>query len=293
MASLPSTPHSRPSYRLTVNSYDRSSSALIALLLIVGVLVAGLVFIWYMTHFKFRSEIAIEFKPIEFASRPADAAMGVARDLEPPGQEDAPELTEPKLQDTLSALSDLSTTSALLSDEAVDSDTEAGKGSGLGDSRRAGDGGEGLEGEEPVRQIKYEPGSVDEYAQWYDFYKLELGVLDQQNNLIYYAKNLAGANPVVRSAPPDQEKRLYTINPVGSPLNTLDRRLAEKAGIGARGAFTVTFWPDEAARELLEQEFNQAESKKKQINEVQRSVFRVTRGGSGFQIALEDQVYYY
>ncbi len=293
MASTASPPAPRTSYRLTVNSYDRFSSVLIALLLIVGVLVAGLVFIWYINHIRIKSDIAIEFKPIEFASRPADAAMGVARDLEPPGMEDAPELTEPKLQDTLSALSALSTTSALLSDEAIDSDTEAGKGSGLGDSRRAGDGGDGLEGEEPVRQIKYEPASLDEYAQWYDFYKLELGVLDQQNNLIYYAKNLTGASPVVRSAPPDQEKRLYTINPVGSPLNTLDRRLAERAGIGARGTFTVTFWPDEAAKVLLEQEFNAATAKRKQINEVQRSVFRVTRGGSGFQMALEDQVYYY
>lgn len=293
MASTPSATTPQPAYRLTVNSYDRYSSVLIALLVIVGALVSGLVFLWYMTHFKFRSDIAIKFKPVEFASRPADAAMGVARDLEPPGVEDAPELTEPKLQDTLSALSALSTTSALLSDEAIDSDTEAGKGSGLGDSRKAGDGGEGMEGEEPTRQIRYEPGSVAEYAQWYDFYKLELGVLDQKNNLIYYAKNLSTAAPVVRSAPPSEEKRLYTINPVGSPLNTLDRRLADKAGIGNRGTYTVTFWPNEAARVLLEQELKLATSKKKQLNEVQRSVYRVTRAGSSFQIALEDQVYYH
>lgn len=290
---MESTQDAQRDYRLAVNAYDRFSSLLISLLMMVGLAVAILAFVWFVTHFEFKSTVATQFKPVEFASRPMEAAKGFARDLEPPGFENAPELFEPQLQDTLTTLSNLSTRTALLSDREIDAVTEAGRGTGQGDSRRAGRGGEGIDAPEPQREITFEPNSIEQYAAWYDYYKLELGVLDQEANLIHYASQLSLTVPKVRSAPPSEEVRLYTVNPAGSPLNTLDRRLAKKGGIDSKGTYLVTFWPSDSAQLLLEPERERATKQGRELSQVQRTVFRVTAEDDAFQIAIEEQLYYY
>src|SRR3990172_6054884 len=93
-----------PKYELRVNWYDRVSSLLVALLAICGATVAALVIVYFARRLS-ASQVAIPIQPVNAASRPAHAAIGLKRDLEPPGIEEVPELIEPQLQDTLSALS--------------------------------------------------------------------------------------------------------------------------------------------------------------------------------------------
>lgn len=280
-------------YRLSVNSYDRGSSLLIALLVMVGVGVGALVIIWYANHLN-RRNVPPFLLPVNPASRPADAAMGLKEDIEPPGIEDAPELTEPQLQDTLTALSDLSTKSALLADDAVDSDSEVGKGSGFGDSRQAGVGGDGPPVNEPQREIRFEPADRNEYARFLDFWKVELAVLDQRNNTVYYASNFTAGSPTTRSADPakNPENRVSFLSN-GTAFEGLDRALVQRAGIANRGNIIIQFWPNESAGYLLGLE-NQAMQKagKTALDQVQRSVFRVVRDGNEFTWELEEQLYY-
>ena len=156
------------SYRLRVSSYDRTASLILSLLLLVGMLVVGLIIV-YVTMQLIERTVAVPIAVSDASGRPADAAMGLARDIEPPGIEEAPELSEPDLTKTLSTLARVASESnAVLDEMAIDSDSEAGRGAGRGDSRKAGTGGDGNEERVPrwerwrIRFVDVE--SLEQYA---------------------------------------------------------------------------------------------------------------------------------
>lgn len=278
----------RKQYKLGVNSYDRASSLLVSLLIIVGIAVGALMIIFFARRL-ISMQVAIPVTAVDPASRPADAAMGLAQDPEPPGLEDAPELEEPELMDTLNALSDaLSSKSALLSDEMFDAESQIGKGSGLGDNREAGDGGTGEARPEPRRQINFNPADLEDYANWMDTYKLELAVWGRDEK-IYYASNLRKPQPDTRVGTGEDENRFRMSNS-GGPLEPLDRRLATKAQIVDKGNIIVHYYPPETEGMLLGLEKQAA--KGRPIEQIRMTVFRVEREGAGFEFRVENQIYY-
>ncbi len=280
-------PRTNPQYRLAVNSYDRASSLLVALLVIGSVTVASLLIV-YFARKLIAAQVAIPVQPVDLASRPADAAMGLKRDLEPPGMEEVPDLLEPQLQDTLTALSDAVTSKqALLSDEAIDSDADLSHGSGLGDNRQAGLGGEGDGSNDPQRDIRFEPANLRDYGQYLDFFGFELGLLGRDNK-IHYAYNLSQKKPSVRTGTPTEEKRPY-MNSAGGPFAALDRRLASKAGLEHRGLILLQFYPPETQVILLSLE--QQHAAPRQPSQIRRTVFRVTRSGDQYTFSVEEQTY--
>jgi hypothetical protein len=271
---------------LRVNAYDRVASLLVALLVIVGCSVAGLVIVYFARR-MIESQVAVPFQPVSAASRPADAAMGLKRDLEPPGIEEVPNLVEPQLQDTLSALSTaVAAKTALLSDDDIDSQADVGHGSGLGDNRRAGAGnGEGPD--EPRREIRFEPESLQQYARWLDFFGIELGVLGRDNK-VYYAYNLSRDKPSVRVGDPAEDQRLY-MNPIDTQFAALDRQLAEKAGIADKGEIILQFFPPETQAILFGLEQKRAGERKPE--QIRHTIFRVTPVGDRFEFSVEEQSY--
>lgn len=282
-----STPSANSRHRLRVSAYDRVASWLVALLIVVSTAVAGL-FIVYFTRQLITSQKPIPVTPVEAGGRPADAAMGLKRDLEPPGIEEVPDILEPQLPDTLTAVSNaVSARTALLADDDIDSTGETGHGSGLGDSRRAGSG-DGAGGpREPQREIRFEPKSLRHYAQWLDFFHIELGVLGKDNK-IYYAYNLSREKPDVRQGAPDEESRLYLI-PTQGKFAALDRRLAMRAGIADKGQIIVQFYPPAAESILLDLEAKRADGRSRE--QIRRTVFRVTPVGNEFEFSVEEQTY--
>lgn len=279
---------SRPSsrYELRVNWFDRVSSLLLALLVMCGATVAGLVIIYFARRLH-SAQLAVPIQPVNAASRPADAAMGLKRDLEPPGIEEIPDLIEPQLQDTLSALSTAITAkTALLSDDDIDSELDPGHGSGYGDNRKAGIG-DGTGNDEPRREIRFEPESLDHYAQWLDFFGIELGVLGNDNK-VYYAGNLSRDVPTVRVGEPAQEQRLY-MNPTDSQFAALDRQLARKAGIDDKGQIILQFYPPQTQAILYDLEQKRAAGRTPE--QIRHTVFRVKPVGEGFEFSVEEQSY--
>lgn len=272
----------RSHYRLAVNSYDRTSSLLISLLVIVGVAVAGLVIV-YFARKLIASQIAVPVTPVDPGGRPADAAMGLKRDLEPPGLEEVPELIEPKLQDTLTALTNAVTSKqSLLSDEAIDSEDQVGHGTGFGDNRRAGFGtGAGLP--QPQRELLYGFSSAREYALWLDFFKIELGVLGRDNQ-VHYAYNLSKDVPDVRTGEPTKEGRFY-MNATSGPAVGWNRHLAEKAGIAGHGTIILQFYPADVEAHLLELERQKANGKPP--DQICRTVFRASRQDNDFVFGVD------
>jgi hypothetical protein len=275
-----------PKYELRVNWYDRVSSLLVALLVICSSTVGGLVIVYFARRL-YETQVAIPIQPVTAASRPAEAALGLKRDIEPPGIEEVPELIEPQLQDTLSALSTAVTTkSALLADDDIDAELDPGHGSGLGDNRQAGAGG-GAGPQEPRREIRFEPESLDHYAQWLDFFGIELGVLGSDNK-VYYAYNLSQAKPAVRVGEPAQEQRLY-MNPTDSQFAAFDRQLAAKAGIAEKGQIILQFYPPPTQAILYQLEQQRAAGRKPE--QIRHTVFRVKPSGKGFEFSVEEQSY--
>jgi hypothetical protein len=303
------TSESIPKHHLRVSSYDRVSSWLVSALVVVGVAVAALVFI-YFTRQLLEEHFAVPVTTVGSGGGGTGGISdptGTGQDLEPPGTDEAPDLTEPQLQDTLSAVATAVTSrSALIADENIDANMEPVAGAGVGDSRRpGGGGGEGGGfgggigsgfgrgrggGPETKREIRYEPQNLNEYAQWLDFYKIELAVLDTQDNKVYYAYNLSRAKPDVRVSDPSQqpESRL-SFNSTLSQFAALDRQLAAKAGIADKGEIILQFFPDETATLLLDLEQKSAGGRTPE--QIRRTIFRVTRNGNRFEFSVAEQAY--
>lgn len=275
-------------YRLRVNAYDRVSSWLVALLIISCLTVAGLLIV-YLTRKFIVAPVAIPVTPVEPPRQSAEMAMGQKQEPEPPGIEDAPDLAEPQLQDTLSSVANaVATKTALLSDESIDAQaSDMAFGQGLEDSRQAGKAGYGEGPQGPAREIRFEPENLRQYAQFLDFFHIELGVLGRDNK-IYYAYNLSHDVPDVRVGEPTEEQRLYMNSALGR-FAALDRRLANDAGIADHGRIILQFYPPQTEAILYDLEKQQAAGRPPE--QIRRTVFRVTHTGDQFEFSVDEQTY--
>ncbi len=228
--------------------------------------------------------------PVEATS--PNANQGLARDPEPPGIDEAPDLTEPRLQDTLDALMSLTSTSdALLSDETLDADNQPGKGKGLGDSRMAGPGGDGVVERVPRWQrwkFRFEPESLADYARWLDFYKIEIGVLGRDNR-VHYAGHFSGGKPEVHVGDPRKETRGYAA-PTDGPMPALTLRLARKANIAQHGSILLLFYPFDVESILWTMEKKYAGDR--DVNTIRQTVFTVKRSGDRYEFEVVGQKYF-
>lgn len=297
-----SVPSVNSRYQLRVNSYDRVSSLLIALLVICGLTVAGLLIV-YLTRQLIVSQEAIPVTRVEAGGggTGGGGTAGIGRELDPPGFDELPELLEPRAEDTLRALS-LATakTQALIVDDTMDAELDPGHGAGTGDHRRPGSGGGegggvgggtgagiGLGKGEPRREIRFEPANLRQYAQWLDFFHIELGVLGRDNK-VYYAYNLSQDKPGVRVGDPAQDHRLY-MNPTSSEFIALDRQLAVKAGVAEKGEIILQFFPPETQAILFDLERQRAGGRK--LEQIRHTVYRVKAVGQRFEFSVESQSY--
>ena len=257
--------------------------------MIVGIFVLGLVIVFFASTMVTTIE-PIPVVPVEATS--PNANQGLARDPEPPGDEEAPDLTEPRLQDTLDALMNLTATSdALLSDESLDADTQPGKGKGLGDARMAGPGGDGVVERVPRWQrwkFRFEPESLADYARWLDFYKIEIGVLGR-DNLVHYAGRLSGGKPLVRVGVPSKETRGYAA-PTDGPMPALTTRLARQVDIARHGSILLLFYPFDVESILWAMEKKYAGER--DVNSIRQTVFTVKRIDDRYEFEVIGQNYF-
>ena len=290
-ASLPSG--SRQKYQLTVNSYDRTATLLIALLIMVGTGVLGLMVIFFTTR-QFPSIEPIPVVPVEATS--PNANQGLADEPDPPGVEDAPDLSEPQLQDTLDALTAaVSMNEVLLSDEMIDAEKEAGKGKGLGDSRMAGPGGDGVVERVPRWErwkIRFEPDSLASFTAWLDQFGIRVGVLgrDNQVHIAYDFHN----GPKVESSPPKDYFAWGRTLPADGPMPQLTMQLARKADIARHGSIALLFCPFqevEAVLYTLEKKYAE-EQGVTDVNKLRETVFTVIKEGGKYAFQVIDQKYF-
>lgn len=290
MSSAVAGPPPRSHYRLQANSIDRVQSLVVALLVLLGSTVAVLVIIFLFR--KFNPEKAVpDLIPINTALR-GELPKGTAEDIEPPGLEDAPQLDQPDLQETLKELSTaLTSKTAMLSDEVFNTANQASQGSGLGHKDGTGTK-PGGGGNAPPKELRFNPQSIDDYAQMLDYFGATLAVLDPRSKRIFYAKNLTAAKPTTWDEPYSPPQSFYFVAR-GAPLQPLEIQLARKAGIMKVGATLITLWPEDKAQLIYRQEQEWMHSKgRKSIDEIEKTFYRVEKKGREYEIKVEDQTYF-
>lgn len=288
-ANQPAAQQTGSRYELSVNSYDRASTMVLALLVLIGAGVASLAVVFFSNKFSTTIE-PIAFVPVE-ASSP-NANQGLAQDPEPPGAQDAPELTEPQLEDTLDALSMLSLDEALISEEAVDAADQAGKGNSLGDARQAGPGGDGVVERVPRWErwkIRFEPRSPRDFAAWLDQYGIRVGVLGRDNK-VHVAWDFSKGAVKTESVEPKNYNAWGQTIPADGPMPALTKELARKAGILQRGPIALLFYPFEV--ESLLYTLEKARNASGDANKIRETIFTVITGSSGFEFQVIDQKYF-
>lgn len=303
---------------LRVSAFDRVSSWLVSLLVMTTVVVASLLSVYFAGRLA-RIEVTVPVQPVTLSGGGGGGEggeLGTGGEVALPDFAGAEELSEPPLDETLETVtSAVSRTEPLLFSEAIDAASEVpptqdfidtrrpgttgtggghgtgrgtGTGSGIGPGSGGGSGG-GVYRAEPEREIRFEPQNLLEYAQFLDFFKIELGVLGQDNK-IHYAYNLSQKTPSVRAGDPGEELRFY-MNSARGRFAALDRRLADRSGIADKGRIILQFYPDPAYAILQQLERGKAESAGRRAEEIRRTAFRVTHTANQFEFQVLDQTY--
>lgn len=298
-----STDRTSAKNQLRVSSYDRVSSWIVSMLIVTCVTVGALFMIFVSQNFILK-EFAVPVTPVAMGGGGTGGVGGSdsGSDVEAPSADDTPMPEESQLQETLDNVANaVSARTAVLADDTLDigaDPTQAkgdnrspgmggGRGGGVGGGIGAGFGPGRGGAKEPRREIRFEPVSLLEYAQWLDYFGIELGVLGQDNK-VYYAYNLSREKPDVRVGDPREEQRLY-MNPTDSQFAALDRKLAAKAGITDKGQIILQFYPPKTYAILVTLEQKQAGARKPDT--IRGTVFRVTHTGKAFEFSVIDQSY--
>ena len=275
---------------LGVSRYENVTGGIVALILFIGFFVTLLGLIWLTKQFRF-AQVAVPIEFVEEKSGRGEAAEGYARDLEEPGLEELEELQEPALQATLEAVTTMVSTKMAAMDSLNTDATQTGKGSGLGDSRGEGEGGEGDSIPRWERwQIEYESDSLTKYASQLDFFGIELGAAGGGRKFIDYARNFTRGGST-RQGTGKQEKRLYFTWNSGT-LRQLDGQLLGRAGVITSGRVTLQFFPPNLEEQLFQLEMRNASEKFgiKNPRYLRKTIFKVQKSGSGFIFKVVNQI---
>ena len=273
---------------LRVSAYDRVSASMVAALILVGFVVLVLFLLWL----TMRAYAHQESRPVEIIdelSGRGDHTMGSAHDLEPPGVEDLPELTEQKLTDASEILTNVASNVQGALEVLEGAEEQLGKGSGAGDNRAVGPGGDGPDVVPPWNrwQIQFTDTSVALYAQQLDHFGIELGAIGK-GGTVHYAFHFTDTSPKKRIGRTENESRLYMSWRSGR-LKDADRSLLANAGVDTTGRILLQFYPKQTEQMLARAE--QEHAGNRPVQGIKRTVFEVRSQGADFVFVVTNQKY--
>jgi len=274
---------------LQVSAHDQVASMVVALLIVVGFFTTILFLLWLTTRVNSR-QLTPPVEYLEGLGESGENALGMAEDLEPPGVDELPDVEQPQLSDTLQAVTEVVSTQVAALDALQGDSVLMGKGNGLGDRRQQRAGGSG--GKRPERKINYITNSKEAYAKQLDFFRIELGVMRHDSDLLDYAANFSQPQPTIRIGTKDVEKRSFFLWTGSDPLAELDEGLLQDAGIQIADGVILQFWPEDSWQLLLHAEKNYAEAASYEWPSVRRTIFGVKTVKHGFEIFVMEQAYW-
>jgi len=277
---------------LKVSAYESVASWLIALLILIGLGVGLLLFV-YFTSRIFVPQQAVPVTIQQVGGGTENGVIGESKQLDSPDPQQVAQetdLREPELQKTLETVTAaVATRKAELVDpnfvdEAQRRSGPRTKGTGSQVGRGQGD---GLSGYPPAQrwEIRFSEGNTLEgYAKELAFFNIELGVLGSTNQVVYVT-NLAKSKPDQRVGQRDKEDRLYMSWRAGK-LRDADRELCQRAGVATEGRLIVQFYPAQVEQQLLQLEKKFAG---RDASQIRRTRFGVRAAGKGFEFYVIDQ----
>ena len=212
--------------------------------------------------------------------------------MEVPGMDEMPELTEPKVEQSLDSITQVVASQDLILDTfGGKGGFGKGEGTGIGDGRGPGSGPGTMPGIPAWErwEIRFSASDLELYKRQLDYFGVEFGVAGGGIKTVDYVKDFTKAQPTKRMArPPSEEKRLRFLYKDG-PLKQADRRLAREAGISIDGRIVFQFYNQKMYDTLLTLE-NQKMAPRS-ISEVLRTVFGIRPAGNGFEFYVIRQDY--
>lgn len=127
-------------------------------------------------------------------------------------------------------------------------------------------------------EIQFPPGNtIDSYSRQLDFFKIELGVIGDKDQVTYLA-NLSAPTPTKRSEAAGKDDRLYLVWQRGA-LREAAAELASRAKVDPRGKVLAHFCPAalEATLAQLEEKFAAAKGHR----QIRRTVFGIQPDDAG------------
>jgi len=265
---------------------------LIALLIVVGFLVVQLFMVWLTGQAVVKNVP----RPHEWLSDTGrdEHAAGFAREMAEPGMEDMEELTEPRIEAVLEAITDVVTSQAAAFDAIENRATVSSLGGGPGDERPPGPPGDEVRDVVPAWQrweMRFSTTGIQSYARQLDFFKIELGATGGGLPKVDYAQNLAKPKPDRRSGNSEDEKRLYmTWQKHGGAMAAFDRQLVARAGIKTQRRLILQFYPKEIEKLLARLEAVEArKAGHADAREFLKTIFGVRSARGGYEFYVIDQ----
>jgi len=285
---LPTSKPVRFEYMIKINDYDRVTSFLIALNMLMALAVAILLLMWLSTiDIQRIAPIPVVIVP---PKPPGDNPKGYEEDVEAPGLEEVQDFTEPRIEETFLAVTDLvtATSGALVALNTGASSSS--NGSGMGDKRSpGGTGGGGGEDYSDRWRVNITARNIGSFARILDSFGIECVVFGGGVKTFDYAKNLSDTAPMSYSLEKADSRGVYDPSDANARLWTSE--LCEKAGIPLQGRFPTHAYPLVLNQKLTDLEFASAKAAGKQMDEVRRTTYEVRGAGGAFEFYVTKQEY--
>lgn len=265
--------------RLRTTPYDRVSSWILTLLVVVGLSVGVLGVAWW-TALRLAPQTAVPVVLEEIGTGEGLAAEGPA--LDSPSMEQLQQEVDWPRQEIGPTLAILP---KVVAQEANRWDDPAMERAG----QIGGQGGTGRKrgGRSRGWEIRFDPGNtLETYAKQLDFFGIELGVLLPDNQVLYVS-DLSKPQPTVRKGPADQESRYYFTWRQGE-LQTADHELLTKAGVDPKDHLILKFLPEKWTQQLAGLEKAHAADK---LENIRKTRFGVRKAGDGYEFYVIEQIY--
>jgi hypothetical protein len=268
------------------SAYDRLSAALVALIMLIGFLVATLFLIWLTTVFHFDNKVAVPFNQENPGDDGNDKPEGFEDDELDPGVEDFPDIETPALAEALEAVTN-AVSSIQANSEHVSGDSAVmGKGGGYG-SREGGKAGSG-EGIPDYKRwkINYEVDDISEYRELLDAFGIEIGVVALSPQDIWRISDVSGRVNVTPSNR-DNEAKTLQFSHVKPRLKRWDIQIAKAAGAPADSSVAMVQFYPQATRSLIasiENDF--LVSSNRELKDVRRTNIKVEQDGGEFKFTV-------
>ncbi|MEC7566654.1 MAG: hypothetical protein VX738_13315 [Planctomycetota bacterium] len=273
---------------IKISDYDRVTSFLIALNLMMGLAVGILLLMWLSTIDIIRIEpipvVMVEPKP------PGDNPKGYEEDVEAPGLEEIQDFTEPRIEETFLAVTDLVTSVSGALVALNTGATSSSYGTGMGDKRSpGGDGGGGGADYSDRWRVNITARNIDSFARILDSFGIECVVFGGGVKTFDYAQNLSDTAPTAYSREKADARGVY--DPTDANARLWTSELCVKAGITVQGRFPTHVYPIVLNTKLTELEFASAKAAGKTMDEVRRTTFEVRGSGGSFEFYVTKQEY--